>query len=116
MDDNLRNRLLDIEARIGRKGDEALQEIREIYETFDEAQKQQFSNAMIRIDEGNELLRSLPLGFIRATVRTRWESRDNEGEIVAGGSGELSPRSLVAAIVAWDKGETFSTKGMRFTG
>ena len=116
MNDDLRDRLRAIEARIADKGDQALQEFREIYESFDDTEKQQFRDALAKVAEGHEILRNLPIGYIRATVQTHWESRDNEGELVVGGIGELSPRVLVQAVAAWDSGERFSPSGMRFTG
>jgi hypothetical protein len=116
MDDDLRERLRAIEARIAGKGDQALHEFRDVYDSFDDSQKQQFRDALAKVAEGHEMLRGLPLGYVRATIQTHWESRDNEGELVAGGIGEFSPRVLVEAIAAWEKGEGYSSSGMRFTG
>jgi hypothetical protein len=116
MDDDLRESLRAIESRIAGKGDQALHEFREIYDSFDDSQKRQFRNALAKVAEGHEMLRELPMGYVRATIQTHWEFRDNEGELVAGGIGEFSPRVLVQAVAAWDQGERYSPSGMRFTG
>jgi ATP-dependent protease HslVU (ClpYQ) peptidase subunit len=103
-----------VEAKFTQKGDQELQEFRALYADWDGETRGKFREALMLVADGNEILRKLPNSMLGCKVETSWQVCDNEGEVVAGGSGRLSARLLLQAIEAWDKGEDFAPGGMAF--
>jgi hypothetical protein len=56
MDENRQRLLRTMQARLASKGDQALREFRDVYDGFDEQQKQRSLEALIKVAEGKDIL------------------------------------------------------------
>lgn len=100
-------------SRLAAKGDQALGEFRDAYETFDNSQKLLFIQALEKAAEANEIMRCLP-AKMHAAIETEWISYDEQGELLGSGHAELSPKLLLKAIRAWEQGDCYSPGGLGF--
>jgi hypothetical protein len=100
-------------ARLVARADQELREFKNTYRSWSRLEQAQFREALKKLSEANEILSKLP-GHIKGWMDARWECRDAEGEIPAGGRGKLHPRILLKAINAWEHGDDYAPGGAAF--
>lgn len=102
-----------MKGRLAARGDQALGEFRDLYETFNNSQKLLFVDALEKAAEANELLRRLP-AKMHAAIETEWIAYDEQDEVLGSGHAELSPKLLLKAIRSWEQGDGYSPGGLGF--
>jgi len=117
MDRQKQHRIRTFQARLAGKGDQALREFRDLYDGFDEQQKEEFLTAIVKVAEGNEILAKLPAKLpanLHAAIETHWVAKSDDSEIIGSGHAELSPKLLLKAITLWRHGQGYSPGGLGF--
>jgi len=94
-------------ARLTMKADQELQVLRSTYEGLSVEERAELRKWLIALSEVSAQTRYLP-HEMSVLVQVDNTVYDQEGEAVGGGTASLSPRVVLRAIEAWDKGEQFT--------
>ena len=110
MDDELRKSLRKVQGKVLRKFDQQLEEVHDLYRGLPIEERQKFRRWLLKlVDVAEPEVRSLPV-YVHVQLENTFQ--DQAGEVGCHGIASLSPKVMLTAVDAWDRGEEFAPKGM----